>query len=189
MPVRAAARLCGMHISATDGRISSDRSSVALLSRSVDVQRHSKLPIPPPPPPPPPHLGMPTGQELIKTGTTGCPDFAEHISESAGWIYTVRSSLELSKPVVVQHHGLVPLTLDIQGKLLKKPSHRNRRANWHETKGCESVGSGTHFVALNLDLSHDIYLEFSRSNFVVFQECCISGMGGSINTGQRNVSR
>ena len=34
-----------------------------------------------------------------------------------------------------------------------------------ERKGCESVGSGTHFVALNFDLSYDFDLKFSRSNF------------------------
>ena len=41
-----------------------------------------------------------------------------------------------------------------------------------ERKGCESIGSGTHFVALNFDLPHDLDLQLSWSNFekAVFHE-------------------
>ena len=34
-----------------------------------------------------------------------------------------------------------------------------------ERKGCESIGRGTHLVALNFDLPHDLDLDISRSNF------------------------
>ena len=46
-----------------------------------------------------------------------------------------------------------------------------------ERKGCESFGSGAHFVALNFDLYHDLDLEFSRSDF---EKSCISGIGGLV---------
>ena len=41
-----------------------------------------------------------------------------------------------------------------------------------ERKGCESIGYYTHFVTSNFDLTHDLDLEFSRSNFekVISQE-------------------
>ena len=34
-----------------------------------------------------------------------------------------------------------------------------------EQKGCESIGCYTHFVTFNVPLTHDLDLEFSRSNF------------------------
>ena len=34
-----------------------------------------------------------------------------------------------------------------------------------EPKGCELLGSGTQVVTLNFDLTHDLDLGFSRSNF------------------------
>ena len=43
--------------------------------------------------------------------------------------------MELSRPVVVQHHGHLTLTLDFQGKILKMLYLRNGRADWHGTKG------------------------------------------------------
>ena len=58
-----------------------------------------------------------------------------HISATTGWIYTTWSSMELSRPVVVQHHGHLTLTLDFQGQILKIMYLRNVRANWHGTKG------------------------------------------------------
>ena len=43
--------------------------------------------------------------------------------------------MELSRPVVVQHHGHLILTLDFQGQILKMLYLRNERADWHGTKG------------------------------------------------------
>ena len=43
--------------------------------------------------------------------------------------------MELSRPVVVQHHGHVTLTLDFQGQILKMLYLRNGRDDWHGTKG------------------------------------------------------
>ena len=42
--------------------------------------------------------------------------------------------MELSRPIVVQHHGHLTLTLDFQGQILKILYLRNGRADWH---GCE----------------------------------------------------
>ena len=56
-------------------------------------------------------MGLLMGQKLVKSGVTGV-----QTSETAGWVYTVRSSMELSKPVVVQHYGLMTLTLDFLGQ-------------------------------------------------------------------------
>ena len=61
-----------------------------------------------------------------------------HISETAGWTFTIWSSMEFSRPVVVQHHGYLTLTLDFQGQILKMlylSMLRNGRADWHGTKG------------------------------------------------------
>ena len=43
--------------------------------------------------------------------------------------------MELSGPVVVQHHGLLTLTLDFQSQILKMLYLRNGRADWHGVKG------------------------------------------------------
>ena len=43
--------------------------------------------------------------------------------------------MELSRPVVVQHHGHLTLTVDFQGQILKMLYLRNGRADWHGTKG------------------------------------------------------
>ena len=43
--------------------------------------------------------------------------------------------MELSRPVVVQHHGHLTLTLDFQDQILKMLYLRNGRADWHGTKG------------------------------------------------------
>ena len=43
--------------------------------------------------------------------------------------------MELSRPVVVQHHGHLTLTLDFQGQILKMLYLRNGRADWHGRKG------------------------------------------------------
>ena len=42
--------------------------------------------------------------------------------------------MELSGPVVVQHYGLLTLTLDFQGQILKMLYLRNVRADWHGVK-------------------------------------------------------
>ena len=41
--------------------------------------------------------------------------------------------MKLSRPVVVQHHGHLTLTLDFQGQILKILYLRNKRADWHGT--------------------------------------------------------
>ena len=61
-----------------------------------------------------------------------------HIYEfcgTAGWIYTIWSSMELSRTVVVQHHGHLTLTVEFQGQILKMLYLCNGRADWHGTKG------------------------------------------------------
>ena len=115
---------CGTHISVTAWWIFSIRSSVE-LSRPVVVHRHGHLP----------HMGLPMGQKLVKSGSTWARLWLTHISETPGWICTIRSSMELSRPVVVQHHGHLTLTLDFQGQILKILYLRNGRADWHGTKG------------------------------------------------------
>ena len=82
-----------------------------------------------------PHMGVPIGQKLVKSGSTWARLCGTHISETTGWIYTIWSSMELSRPVVVQYHGHLTLTLDFQGQILKMLYLRNGRADWHGTKG------------------------------------------------------
>ena len=80
-----------------------------------------------------PHMGLSMGQKLqVPLGARFC---GTHISETTGWIYTIWNSIELSKPAAAQHHRLMTLTLDFQGQMLTKLYHRNRRADWHGTKG------------------------------------------------------
>ena len=80
-------------------------------------------------------MGLPLGQKLVKWGSTWVRLCGTHISETTGWIYTISSSMELSWPVVVQHHGHLTLTLDFQGQILKMLYLRIGRADWHGTKG------------------------------------------------------
>ena len=80
-------------------------------------------------------MGLPMGQKLVKSGSTWATRCGTHISETPGWIYTIQSSMELSRPVVVQHHGHSTLTLDFQGQILKMLYLRNGMADWHGTKG------------------------------------------------------
>ena len=78
--------------------------------------------------------GLAHGPKTCQITYHWSPYFTENISpETAGWIYTVLSSMEKPKHVVVQHPGLVALTLDCQ--ILIKPYQRNRKAIWHGTKG------------------------------------------------------
>ena len=43
--------------------------------------------------------------------------------------------MELSRPVVVQHHGHLTLTLDFQGQILKRYISGMEGAYWYGTKG------------------------------------------------------
>ena len=111
-------------------------------------------------------------KKLLNQVPLGSPLCGPHISEIAGWIYTVQSSMVFYKPVVVQYHGLMTFTLDFQGQIMKKHIKGIGRLVDTERKGCESIGSGTHFVVLKFDPSHDLDLDFSRWNFkkAVFRE-------------------
>ena len=76
------------------------------------------------------HMGLPMGQKLVKSGSTWARLCGTHISETAGWIYTIHSSMELSRPVqFVQHQGYLTLTLDFQGQIFKMPYLGNGRTN------------------------------------------------------------
>ena len=139
------------------------------LSRPVVVQRHLFAHLP--------HMGLPMGQKLVKSGSTWARLCGTHISETIGWIYTISSSMELSRPVVVHHRGHLTLTLDFQGQILKMLYLRNGRADWHGTKGVW-VGRMLHPLS-----------NFERSPHpwpwpwifkVKFWKSCISGMGWPI---------
>ena len=43
--------------------------------------------------------------------------------------------MELYRPVVLQDHGHLTLTLDFQGQILKMLYLRNGKADWHGMKG------------------------------------------------------
>ena len=79
-------------------------------------------------------MGLPMGQKLVKSGSTWAILYRIHIYETAGWIYTIWSSMELSRPVTVQRHGHLTFTMDFQGQILKILCHRNGRAEWHGMK-------------------------------------------------------
>ena len=79
-------------------------------------------------------MGSPMGQKLVKSGSTLARLCRTHIFESAGWICAIRSSVELSRPVVVQHQSHLTLTLDFKSQILKMLYLRNGRADWHGTK-------------------------------------------------------
>ena len=112
-----------------------------------------------------PNMGLPMGQKLVKSGSTWTRLCGAHIFETAGWIYTIRSSMELSRPVVVQHQGHLTSTLDIQGQILKSCISGMGGPVDMERKGCELIGCYTHIVTLNCDLTHDLDPWFSRSSF------------------------
>ena len=94
--------------------------------------------------------------------------------------------MELSRPVVVQHHGNLTLTLDFKVKFLKCCISGMGGPIDMERKGCELIGCYTHFVTFNFDLSHEIDLGFSRSNFekVVSQK-----WDGRLTRNERDVSQ
>ena len=80
-------------------------------------------------------MGLPIDTKLVKSGSIWVILCRTHISETAGWIYTIQSSMELSRPVVVQHHGHLNLTLDFQGQILKMLYLGNGSADCHGAKG------------------------------------------------------
>ena len=127
-------------------------------------------------------MGLPLGQKLVKWGSTWVRLCGTHISETTGWIYTISSSMELSWPVVVQHHGHLTLTLDFQGQILKMLYLRIGRADWHGTKG------------MWIDRMLHPLCDCQRSPHpwpwpwifeVKFWKCCISGMEGPIDMEQK----
>ena len=89
-----------------------------------------------------------------------------YISETTGWIYTIQSSMELSRPVVVQQHRQLTLTLDFQGQILKMLYLRNGRTDQHGTKGI--------WVDMVLCLLCDLQLwPWTWIFKVKFWNCCI----------------
>ena len=123
-------------------------------------------------------MGLSMGQKLVKSGSTWARLCGSHISETTGWIYTILGSMELSRPVVVQHHGHLTLTLDFQNQILKMLYLRNGTADWCGIKGI--------WVDRMLDPCCDFqcpphpwpWLWIFK---VKFWKCCISGMGGPID--------
>ena len=77
-------------------------------------------------------MGLPMCHKLVKSGSTWVRLCGTHISETAGWIYTIQSSMESSGPVVGQRHGHLTLTL---AKFYKMLYLRNWRANSHRMEG------------------------------------------------------
>ena len=66
--------------------------------------------------------------------------------------------MELSRPVVVQHHCHFTFTLHFKGEkgqIYKFCISGMEGSIYMERKGCESVGCYTHFVTFNFDLSRD----------------------------------
>ena len=121
-------------------------------------------------------MGLPI--KLVKSGSTWARLSRTHIAETTGWIYTISSSMELSRPVVVQHHDHLTLTLDFQGQILKMLYLRNGRGDWHGTKG------------VWVDRMLHPLSDFQRSPHpwpwpwifkVKFWKGCISGMGWPID--------
>ena len=91
--------------------IYSIQSFVELSGHAV-VQRHINLPICP-------IWTCPWAENLSNQVPLGSRLCGTHIPETAWWIYTIRRSAELAKPVVVQHHRLMTFTLDFQGQMLE----------------------------------------------------------------------
>ena len=91
--------------------------------------------------------------------------------------------MEFSRPVVVQYHGHLTLTLDFQGQILKKKSHlMNGMADWRGIKGM--------WVNRMLDPCCDFQCPrhpwpWPRIFMVKIWKGRISGMGGPIDMGQK----
>ena len=97
------------------------------FSIPVVVKRHSYLPI----------CSIwiwPRDKNLSNQAALG-PDFVEPISliPLDGFI-PIKVLWKSARPVVVQHHGHLTLTLDFQGQILKILYLRNGRPDWHGTK-------------------------------------------------------
>ena len=113
----------GTNIFVTARQIFSVWSSVE-LSRPVVVYCHSHLPICP--------YGLahrPKTCQIRQHLSNQARLCGTHISETAKWIYTIWNSMELSRLVVLQHHGHLTLTLSFQGQILKMLYLRNGRAD------------------------------------------------------------
>ena len=55
-------------------------------------------------------LSPPGWRGIVVTGRAGgCQTCGTHISVTAWWIFSIRSSVELSRPVVVHRHGHLPI--------------------------------------------------------------------------------
>ena len=90
--------------------------------------------------------------------------------------------MELSRPVVVQHHGHLTLTLNLQGQILKMLYLRNGRADWHGMKGM--------WIDRTLHPLCDFQLRPQPWPWpwifkVRFWKSCISGMGWQIDMEQK----
>ena len=78
------------------------------------------------------------------------------------------------------------LTFDFHGQILKSRNSGMGCPIDMERKGCESIGCQTHIVTLNCDLTHDLDLEISTSNF----EIAVSqAWEGRLTWNERDVSR
>ena len=125
-------------------------------------------------------MSLPMGQNLVKSGSTWARFCRTHISETGGWIYAIRSSVELTGPVVVQHHhdhGHLTLTVDFQGQILKMLYLRNgtcyeRDVSRYNVRPTLWLWTVTSPMTLTLD--------FLRSNFET-----VSGMGYLIDIEQK----
>ena len=139
------------------------------LSRPVVVHCHSYLPIWP-------IWVCPWAKNLSNQAALG-PDFVEPISLKPLWIYTIPSSMELSKPVVVQHPGHLTLTLDLSRSNLENAVSGMGGPIEMERKG---------WVNRMLDPHCEFQLwphpwPWPLIFKVKFWKCCISRMGGSID--------
>ena len=102
-------------------------------------------------------MGLPIDQKLLRQqlGHTLCNLY---FSETAGCIYAIRSSMELSKPVVVQHHGHLTLTLGVVSRALQ-----NNLVKIHNARN--------HIYGENFKLKFCVpkeYLAQDCSNFTIF---------------------
>ena len=78
------------------------------------------------------------------------------------------------------------LTLDFQGRILKKVISGMGWPIDMELKGCESIACWTRVVTSTVPLTHDLHLGFSRSNLkkVISYE-----WDGRLTLNERDVSR
>ena len=157
-------RLCGTHVS--DEWIYPIQSFMD-LSWPVVVQCYSYLP----------YLGLPMGQKLVKSGSTWARFCRTHISETAVWIYTIQSSMELCNSMVI---WLWPWIFKV--KFWKCCISGMSGMIDMEPNGCQSIGCKTHNVSLNFDLTQDLDLGLFK---VSFWNSCMSGKGWSFNMEQK----